>query len=116
MGVHDALLFEDPVVEKADPVLAINVGNGHTMAAIISEGTIVGVMEHHTRFLNPQKIGRLLVTCMHWHDLAELEKPNIQGLRLCWIIRFEQAYRPSHFFEVWIDSHTGEVIGGTQCR
>jgi hypothetical protein len=52
----------------------------------------------------------------YWHDLAELEKPDMQGLRLCWIIRFEQAYRPGHFFEVWIDAYTGEVMGGMQCR
>jgi uncharacterized protein (DUF1786 family) len=52
----------DTVVEKANPVLAINVGNGHTMAAIISEGNIVGVMEHHTRLLNPQKIEQFLVS------------------------------------------------------
>jgi len=52
----------------------------------------------------------------YWHDLAKLEKPDIQGLRLCWIIRFEQAYRPGHFFEVWIDVYTGEVMGGIQCR
>jgi uncharacterized protein (DUF1786 family) len=53
--------LEDPVIEKANPVLAINVGNGHTMAAIISNENIVGVMEHHTRLLNPKKIERLLV-------------------------------------------------------
>jgi len=44
------------------------------------------------------------------------EEPDVQGLRLCWIIRFEQAYRPGHFFEVWIDAYTSEVIGGTQCK
>jgi uncharacterized protein (DUF1786 family) len=54
--------LKDPVVEKANPVLAINVGNGHTMAAIISNKNIVGVMEHHTRLLNPKKIERLLVS------------------------------------------------------
>jgi len=59
----DAILgcLKDQAVEKANTVLAVNVGNGHTMAAIISEGNIVGVMEHHTRLLNPQKIERLLV-------------------------------------------------------
>jgi len=59
----DAILgcLKDQSVEKADPVLAVNVGNGHTMAAIISEGNIVGVMEHHTRLLNPQKIEQLLI-------------------------------------------------------
>jgi uncharacterized protein (DUF1786 family) len=53
--------LEDPVAEKAEPVLAINVGNGHTMAAIVSREKVVGIMEHHTRMLNPQKIKRLLV-------------------------------------------------------
>jgi hypothetical protein len=52
----------------------------------------------------------------YWHDLAKLERPDIQGSRLCWIVRFEQAYRPGHFFEVWIDAYTSVVIGGTQCR
>jgi len=59
----DAILgcLKDTFVEKANPVLAVNVGNGHTMAAIISEENIVGVMEHHTRLLNPQKIEQLLI-------------------------------------------------------
>jgi uncharacterized protein (DUF1786 family) len=54
--------LKDSVVEKANSVLAINVGNGHTMAAVISEGNVVGVMEHHTRLLDPKKIERFLVT------------------------------------------------------
>jgi len=53
--------LKDPSIEKAEPILAVNVGNGHTMAAIISSGEIVAVMEHHTRLLNPQKIERLLI-------------------------------------------------------
>jgi len=59
----DAILgcLTDPVSEKADPVLAVNVGNGHTMAAIISNGNIVGIVEHHTRLLNPEKIEQFLV-------------------------------------------------------
>jgi uncharacterized protein (DUF1786 family) len=58
----DAILgcLMDPVVEKADPILAVNVGNGHTMAAIISGGEITAVLEHHTRLLNPEKMERLL--------------------------------------------------------
>ena len=58
----DAILgcIKDPALKKADPVLAVNLGNGHTMAAIISQGEIIGVMEHHTRLLTPQKIERLL--------------------------------------------------------
>lgn len=58
----DAILgcLMDPVVKNADPILAVNVGNGHTMAAIISKGEITAVLEHHTRLLNPQKMEELL--------------------------------------------------------
>jgi len=59
----DAILgcLRDKSVEKANSVIAVNVGNGHTMAAIISEGNIVGVLEHHTRLLNPQKMEQFLI-------------------------------------------------------
>jgi len=58
----DAILgcLMDPVVKDADPILAVNVGNGHTMAAIVSKGEITAVLEHHTRLLNPQKMEELL--------------------------------------------------------
>ncbi|TET63395.1 hypothetical protein E3J49_06680 [Candidatus Bathyarchaeota archaeon] len=79
----DAILgcLKDPVVEKANTVLAINVGNGHTMAAIISSGNIVGVMEHHTRLLNPQKIERLLISFTNGKlSDKEVFKENGHGL------------------------------------
>jgi uncharacterized protein (DUF1786 family) len=59
----DALLgcLKDPLVEKMNPVIVVNVGNGHTMAAIVSNGGVAGMMEHHTRLLSSQKIERLLV-------------------------------------------------------
>ena len=59
----DAVLgcLKDHTVEKLRTTLAVNVGNGHTMAALISDDNIVGVMEHHTRMLTPQKIERFLV-------------------------------------------------------
>jgi hypothetical protein len=55
----------------------------------------------------------------YWHDVFEIkspERPDIKGLRRCWVIRFEQAKRPGHFFEVWIDAAEHLVIGGAQCR
>jgi len=58
----DAILgcLMDPAVEDADPILAVNVGNGHTMAAIVSGGEVAAVLEHHTRFLGPEKMEKLL--------------------------------------------------------
>ncbi|MBS7642972.1 DUF1786 domain-containing protein [Candidatus Bathyarchaeota archaeon] len=59
----DAILgcLKDQSVEKANPVLVVNVGNGHTMAAIVSSGEVKGVMEHHTHLLNSRKIEQLLI-------------------------------------------------------
>lgn len=53
--------LKDPAVEKADPVLAVNVGNCHTTAAIVSKTKLLALMEHHTRRLSPEKIERLIV-------------------------------------------------------
>jgi len=51
----------DPMVKGADPLLTVNVGNGHTMAAIVSSGRITAVAEHHTGMLDPDKLERMLV-------------------------------------------------------
>jgi uncharacterized protein (DUF1786 family) len=53
--------LQDPVIKVKEKVLAVNVGNGHTMAAILSQGHIVGLLEHHTQALTPQKLERLLI-------------------------------------------------------
>ncbi len=60
---QDAIVgcLRDPVVERANPILAVNVGNNHTMAAIISNGEITAIMEHHTRLLSPKKLEHLLI-------------------------------------------------------
>jgi uncharacterized protein (DUF1786 family) len=55
----------DPSVVGLDPVMAVNIGNGHTMAAIISDERILGIVEHHTGMLDPGKLGKMLL------DLAE---------------------------------------------
>ncbi len=41
--------------------MAVNVGNGHTVATKISNGEVTGIVEHHTRLLSAQKIEELLV-------------------------------------------------------
>ena len=35
--------------------------------------------------------------------------------RLCWVIQFEQASRPPHYFEVWIDESTSKIFGMDEC-
>jgi uncharacterized protein (DUF1786 family) len=42
--------------EAAGPCLIVNVGNGHTIAALLIENKIEGLYEHHTHELTPKKI------------------------------------------------------------
>ncbi len=42
--------------EAPTPSLVVNVGNGHTMAALIVERRIEGLYEHHTHELTPKKL------------------------------------------------------------
>lgn len=51
-------------LEEVHSSLFVNVGNNHTLAAIISEGRVEGLMEHHTRSLNTEKLDELLVRFM----------------------------------------------------
>ena len=44
----------DPRIE--DPALIINFGNSHTIAAILSEGRICAVFEHHTSSMKGEKV------------------------------------------------------------
>jgi uncharacterized protein (DUF1786 family) len=43
--------------ELIEPSLVVNVGNGHTIAALVIEGKIEGLYEHHTHALSPEKLG-----------------------------------------------------------
>jgi len=44
------------VGEAAGPSLVVNVGNGHTIAALLIGGKIEGLYEHHTHELTPKKL------------------------------------------------------------
>ena len=59
----DAILgcLQDVAEKRSKRFLVVNVGNGHTIAALISNGNITGILEHHTRMLSPTKIERFLM-------------------------------------------------------
>lgn len=48
----------DEYVKDLDRFIAMDVGNGHTLAASFSDGKICGVYEHHTGMLNTDKINK----------------------------------------------------------
>ena len=55
--------FADPLVTEklSRPLLCVNLGNGHTMAALLQHGEILALFEHHTRALSPEALEENLV-------------------------------------------------------
>ena len=52
--------LDDAVVAAADPVIVLNVGNFHTIAALLHGRRIAGLFEHHTGELSRPKLERYL--------------------------------------------------------
>ncbi len=50
-----------------------------------------------------------------WDRMLKWDRPEMREIRPCWVIRFEQAKRPGHFYEVWLDASEHIVVGGNQC-
>lgn len=50
----------DEYVRDLNRFIALDVGNGHTLAAAIKDGKISGVFEHHTGMLTPEKINNFV--------------------------------------------------------
>jgi hypothetical protein len=51
-----------------------------------------------------------------WDRMIKYDRPDIREIRPCWVIRFEQAKRPGHFYEVWLDASEYIVVGGSSCK
>ncbi len=56
--------------ETSGPSLIVNVGNGHTIAALLIEKRIEGLYEHHTHELTPEKME---------HDLRLFVRGELEG-------------------------------------
>lgn len=59
--------------ETSGPSLIVNVGNGHTIAALLVEKRIEGLYEHHTHELTPEKME---------HDLRRFVRGELEGKKV----------------------------------
>lgn len=59
--------------ETSGPSLVVNVGNGHTIAALLAEKKIEGLYEHHTHELTPEKME---------HDLRLFVRGELDGKKV----------------------------------
>ena len=70
--------LKDSKANGSKHLITVNVGNGHTTAALISNKKIVGIFEHHTELLSPNKLKNFL-TRFADGDLANEEVFNDGG-------------------------------------
>jgi len=59
--------------ETSGPSLIVNVGNGHTVAALLVEKRVEGLYEHHTHELTPEKME---------HDLRRFVRGELDGKKV----------------------------------
>ena len=52
----------------------------------------------------------------YWQRATGLDVPDVPEPEWCWVVRFEQGLRPGHWYVVYIDVDTGEVVGRSSCR
>lgn len=46
--------------KSSGPVAVVNIGNGHTLAAVVAGNRMLALFEHHTRYVDAQKIDGLI--------------------------------------------------------
>jgi uncharacterized protein (DUF1786 family) len=57
MDTGPAALFGAALeLDEDKPALIINFGNGHTVAAVVADGRIIGIFEHHTSEISPERL------------------------------------------------------------
>jgi len=79
-------LFDEVTAQHADkPQVILNLGNGHTLAAMLYHRQVVGMFEHHTAAMDAQKIDCLLSLFMDG-DLSQ-ERVFNDGGHGCYIDR-----------------------------
>ena len=73
--------------------------------------------------LNDVDVGKYLqysveygVPNYYWHTNLGIKHPVLPPSCEYIVIRFEQADRPGHYYEVWVNSETNQIIGGDACR
>ena len=73
--------------------------------------------------LNDVDVGKYLQYSMdygvpnyYWHINLGIKHPVLPPSCDYIVIRFEQADRPGHYYEVWVDPETYQIIGGGECR
>lgn len=89
-------VLQDPHVaaHQSEGLIAVNVGNHHTVAVLLQNERILGLFEHHTMMLTPAKLHHLIVR-LRQATLTNQEVFEDHGHGAC----FDPSYRPGKGFE-----------------
>jgi len=108
------------VTLKGKRVSPFDIGGGGVHGPDVDEATRVG---RAFLILHDVDIGRVLESSTesntpnyYWRKKFGMRFPLMPPPRDCYVIRYEQARRPGHFYEVWVDIDSMQVVGGGECR
>ncbi len=106
LGVSQSIQIWSPLAPVADSKLnmfeAVETGRQFLDGNGLKTGKILSI-SHEVRVPN-----------YNFDEFIKATIPRDAEARLLWVIRFEQAIHPGHYFEVWVDE-SREILGGAVC-
>lgn len=115
----------DPLVKERSPgnLLLVNAGNGHTLACLLGDGRVLGVLEHHTARLEPESFGSYLRSfcageasdddefMRDGHGLFYLEEPpGMEGIDLVAVTGPNRDMMRESGLDVYFPSPGGDMM------
>ena len=76
------------------PSIVVNIGNGHTLGALVNENRITAIFEHHTSLMNPEKLQDYIIRLADGNlGFEEVFEDGGHGAYIKEAPGFEQSYR-----------------------
>jgi hypothetical protein len=99
-----ASLSTDLGIDSPEKLRAVYVGRGFLLGHGVGVGRVLGVT---TETGDPN---------YYWHTVFGLDRPGSSPPTAYYVVRYQQAERPGHYYEVWVSVDSLAVVGGGQCR
>jgi len=108
------------VTLKGKRVSPFKLGGGGVHSPEVDEATRVG---RAFLILHDVDVGKVLESLTesntpnyYWRKKLGMRFPLMPPPREFYVIRYEQARRLGHYYEVWVDVDSMQVVGGGECR
>ena len=99
-----ASLSADPGIDSPEKLMAVYMGRDFLLEHGVDVGRVLSVTAETGE---PN---------YYWHTVFGLDRPGSSTPLSYYVVRYEQAERPGHYYEAWVSAGSLTVVGGGQCR